>query len=46
LNGWPALAAPALAGLLLWGVLIAVLGALIPARRAARITTASALHTE
>ena len=39
-------AAPALAGLLLCGVLIAVLGALIPARRAARIITASALHTE
>jgi len=39
-------AAPQLAGLLLSGVFIAVLGALIPARLAARISTASALHTE
>lgn len=36
----------ALAGLLLCGVVIAVLSALIPARRAARISTASALHSE
>jgi putative ABC transport system permease protein len=39
-------ATPQLAGLLLSGVLIAVLGALIPARQAARISTAAALHTE
>jgi putative ABC transport system permease protein len=38
--------APALAGLFLSGVLIAVIGALIPARQAARISTAEALHTE
>jgi putative ABC transport system permease protein len=36
----------AMAGLLLCGVLIAVLAALIPARKAARISTASALHSE
>lgn len=35
-----------LAGLLLCGVAIAVLGALLPARRAARVSTAEALHTE
>jgi putative ABC transport system permease protein len=35
-----------LGGLLLCGVVIAVLGALIPARKAARIVTAEALHTE
>ena len=39
-------AVPALAGLLLCGVVIAVLGALLPARRAARVSTAAALHTE
>jgi putative ABC transport system permease protein len=39
-------AAPALAVLFLSGVVIAVLGALIPARQAARVSTASALHTE
>ncbi|MFD4742359.1 FtsX-like permease family protein [Streptomyces virginiae] len=38
--------APLLAGLLLAGVAIAVLGALVPARSAARMTIASALHTE
>ncbi|MET9608171.1 FtsX-like permease family protein [Streptomyces sp. NPDC006512] len=38
--------APQLAGLLLAGVAIAVLGALVPARAAARTTIASALHTE
>jgi putative ABC transport system permease protein len=35
-----------LGGLLLCGVVIAVLGALLPARRAARVSTAEALHTE
>ncbi|HEY2947289.1 MAG TPA: FtsX-like permease family protein [Micromonosporaceae bacterium] len=35
-----------LAALLLSGVVIAVLGALLPARQAARISTAAALHTE
>ncbi len=39
-------AAPALAGLVLCGVVIAVLGALLPAQRAARISTAPALHAE
>ena len=39
-------ALPGLAGLLLCGVVIAVLGALIPARRAGRVSTAAALHTE
>jgi putative ABC transport system permease protein len=39
-------AAPQLAVLLLGGVAIAVLSALIPARQAARISTAAALHTE
>ncbi|MFG2483833.1 FtsX-like permease family protein [Streptomyces virginiae] len=38
--------APLVAGLLLAGVVIAVLGALVPARSAARMTIASALHTE
>ncbi|WP_330299760.1 FtsX-like permease family protein [Streptomyces sp. NBC_00503] len=38
--------APQLAGMLLAGVAIAVLGALIPARSAARMTIASVLHTE
>ncbi|WP_144119169.1 FtsX family ABC transporter permease [Catellatospora sichuanensis] len=38
--------APQLAVLLLSGVLIAVLSALLPARQAARISTAEALHTE
>ncbi|MFD0359527.1 FtsX-like permease family protein [Streptomyces sp. NPDC127110] len=38
--------APQLAGLLLAGVAIAVLGALLPARAAARTTIAAALHTE
>ncbi|MFF4454193.1 ABC transporter permease [Streptomyces goshikiensis] len=38
--------APQLAGLLLAGVAIAVLGALIPARSAARMTIATVLHTE
>jgi putative ABC transport system permease protein len=37
---------PALAGLLLASLLIAVLGALLPARQAARVSTAAALHTE
>lgn len=35
-----------LGGLLLCGIAIAVLGSLIPARRAARVSTAEALHTE
>jgi putative ABC transport system permease protein len=39
-------AAPGLAGLLLCGVVIAVLGALLPARRAAQVSTAAALHAE
>jgi putative ABC transport system permease protein len=39
-------AVPSLAVLFLAGVVIAVLGALIPARRAARVSTAEALHTE
>ncbi|MCT9087518.1 ABC transporter permease [Streptomyces sp. ASQP_92] len=38
--------APQLAAMVLAGVLIAVLGALIPARSAARMTIASVLHTE
>ncbi|MFF9914775.1 FtsX-like permease family protein [Streptomyces sp. NPDC013457] len=38
--------APQLAAMLLVGVLIAVLGALVPARSAARMTIASVLHTE
>ncbi|WP_371619048.1 FtsX-like permease family protein [Streptomyces sp. NBC_00454] len=38
--------APQLAGMLVAGVAIAVLGALIPARSAARMTIASVLHTE
>ncbi|MFF3213077.1 FtsX-like permease family protein [Streptomyces sp. NPDC002886] len=38
--------APQLAGMLCAGVAIAVLGALIPARSAARTTIAAALHTE
>ncbi|MGW3324515.1 hypothetical protein [Streptomyces virginiae] len=38
--------APLVAGLLPAGVAIAVLGALVPARSAARMTIASALHTE
>ncbi|MFE4258705.1 FtsX-like permease family protein [Streptomyces sp. NPDC056883] len=38
--------APQLAGMLCAGVAIAVLGALIPARSAARMTIAAALHTE
>ncbi|MCY0928043.1 ABC transporter permease [Streptomyces sp. H27-H1] len=38
--------APQLAAMLLAGVAIAVLGALIPARSAARMTIASVLHTE
>lgn len=38
--------APQLAGMLCAGVAIAVLGALVPARSAARMTIASALHTE
>ncbi|BCL27931.1 FtsX-like permease family protein [Streptomyces aurantiacus] len=38
--------APQLAAMLLAGVAIAVLGALVPARSAARMTIASALHTE
>ncbi|WP_167745516.1 hypothetical protein [Streptomyces virginiae] len=41
LAGLPAAAAAAAAG-----VAIAVLGALVPARSAARMTIASALHTE
>ncbi|GHJ43425.1 hypothetical protein Cs7R123_07670 [Catellatospora sp. TT07R-123] len=39
-------AVPSLVVLLLAGVVIAVLGALIPARQAARVSTAAALHTE
>ncbi|MGW7439282.1 FtsX-like permease family protein [Streptomyces sp. NPDC054849] len=42
-NVWDA---PQLTGLLLAGVAIAVLGALVPARSAARMTIAAALHTE
>ncbi len=38
--------APQLAAMLLAGVAIAVLGALLPARSAARMTIASVLHTE
>ncbi|MFI9587909.1 hypothetical protein ACIHCQ_40335 [Streptomyces sp. NPDC052236] len=38
--------APQLAGLALTGVVIAVLGALIPARSAARLTIARVLHNE
>ncbi|MBC2906646.1 FtsX-like permease family protein [Streptomyces cupreus] len=38
--------APALAGLALVGIAIAVLGALVPARRAARLTVAEVLHSE
>ncbi|MFJ7265300.1 FtsX-like permease family protein [Streptomyces sp. NPDC099050] len=38
--------APQLAGMLCAGVAIAVLGALVPARSAARMTIAAALHTE
>lgn len=38
--------APQLAAMLLAGVVIAVLGALVPARSAARMTIASVLHTE
>ncbi|WP_327251150.1 ABC transporter permease [Streptomyces sp. NBC_01244] len=38
--------APQLAGMLCAGIAIAVLGALIPARSAARTTIAAALHTE
>ncbi|MET9838067.1 ABC transporter permease [Streptomyces virginiae] len=38
--------APQLSGLLLAGVAIAVMGALVPARSAARTTIAAALHTE
>lgn len=38
--------APQLAAMLLAGVAIAVLGSLLPARAAARMTIASALHTE
>lgn len=38
--------APQLSGLLLAGVAIAVVGALVPARAAARTTIAAALHTE
>ncbi|WP_420081783.1 FtsX-like permease family protein [Streptomyces sp. JL4002] len=38
--------APHVAGLLLAGVAIAVAGALVPARSAARMTIAAALHTE
>ncbi|MFE7840079.1 FtsX-like permease family protein [Streptomyces sp. NPDC057474] len=38
--------APALAGLALAGLFIAVLGAYIPARRAARLTIAEVLHNE
>jgi putative ABC transport system permease protein len=39
-------AVPSLVALFLAGVVIAVLGALIPAGRAARVSTAAALHTE
>ncbi|MFD9516652.1 FtsX-like permease family protein [Streptomyces sp. NPDC059979] len=42
-NVWDA---PQLTGLLLAGIAIAVLGALVPARSAARMTIAAALHTE
>ena len=38
--------APALAGPALAGVLIAVLGAYVPARRAGRLTIAQVLHNE
>jgi putative ABC transport system permease protein len=38
--------APRLAGLALAGVAIAILGALIPARSAARLTIAAVLHSE
>ncbi|WP_327731177.1 FtsX-like permease family protein [Streptomyces sp. NBC_00487] len=38
--------APALAGLALAGLVIAVLGAYVPARRAARLTIAEVLHNE
>lgn len=38
--------APQLAAMLLAGVAIAVLGALVPARSAARMAIASVLHTE
>jgi putative ABC transport system permease protein len=38
--------APALAGLALVGLVIAVLGAFVPARRAARLTVAEVLHNE
>ncbi|MFF2406977.1 hypothetical protein [Streptomyces sp. NPDC058092] len=38
--------APQLTAMLLAGVAIAVLGALVPARPAARMTNASVLHTE
>jgi putative ABC transport system permease protein len=38
--------APALAGLALAGLVIALLGAFIPARRAARLTVAEVLHSE
>ncbi|MFJ2829968.1 FtsX-like permease family protein [Streptomyces sp. NPDC087263] len=38
--------APALAGMALAGVAIAVLGAYVPARRAARLTIAEVLHSE
>ncbi|MDT9698932.1 hypothetical protein [Streptomyces sp. P17] len=38
--------APAPAGLALAGVAIAVLGALVPARRAARLTVAEVLRNE
>ena len=38
--------APALAGLVLAGLVIAVLGALIPARRAGRLTVAEVLRSE
>ncbi|MFD0392603.1 hypothetical protein ACFQ3Z_06895 [Streptomyces nogalater] len=37
---------PLLAVLALAGVLIAVVGALVPARRAARLTVAEVLHNE
>ena len=39
-------ATPMLAGLLLCGVVLAVIAAFLPARQAARISTAEALHTE
>ncbi|MGW4564968.1 hypothetical protein ACWEN3_21970 [Streptomyces sp. NPDC004561] len=38
--------APEPAGLALAGVVIAVVGALAPARRAARLTVAEVLHSE